>query len=306
MKSEHRHDLKTNELAEWIANLPQWAREEGRKVIYISAALLLVVGSGLWYWRKISMESVQKQTEFTSLLDSLSKNKLQILMGQSRGVDTSYTLIETAAAFQTSADGAKEDQMAALSLIKRAEALRAGLHYRQQTVSPTEVRNVISDARAAYNAALERPGISPSLTAMARFGLGLCEEELGNFDGARQIYRDIVTNSDFEYTTAVVKAENRLETMDDYQQRVVFRAAPKPLPTPTTQTQELTPDDFLQPPIPLRPIEPTLVSRAPNRVPVAPDVDVEPNGVSGFPRINLKTQTPDNTPGISEINVPSE
>ena len=27
MKSDHRHELKTNELAEWLGNLPQWTKE---------------------------------------------------------------------------------------------------------------------------------------------------------------------------------------------------------------------------------------------------------------------------------------
>jgi len=47
MKAEHRHELKTNELAEWIANLPQWARDNGRMVIYLSVVAVLVIGSGV-------------------------------------------------------------------------------------------------------------------------------------------------------------------------------------------------------------------------------------------------------------------
>ncbi len=33
MKSEHRHELKTNELAEWIANFPTWAKENAKVLI---------------------------------------------------------------------------------------------------------------------------------------------------------------------------------------------------------------------------------------------------------------------------------
>ena len=111
MKAEHRHELKTNALAEWIAHLPQWAREQGKMVIYISVVAVLVIGSGLWYWRKITVESVQQQLEFTNLIARLSQNKMQILMGQSRGTDTSFTLIESAAALDTMAGSAKDEQM---------------------------------------------------------------------------------------------------------------------------------------------------------------------------------------------------
>jgi len=306
MKSEHRHELKTNELAEWIANLPQWARENRRMVIYVSVVAVLAAGSAFWYWRKKNVGSVQEQIEFTSLIAKLTQNKMQILMAQPQGVDTSYRLIETALALETAAGGAKDDHMAALALIKRAEALRAGLHYRQQTVNQTEVQTAINGAKTAYIKALEKAVTNPSLTAMAKFGLGLCEEEIGNFDGAEQIYRDLINNSDFKGTTTVAKAQRRLETMADYREKIVFKPAPKPK-QPTIDFSQ-PPTDLLQPPIPLRPIEDNVLPQEPNRVPVVPDVKMgpEPNGVSESLNINLRPQAPNNVLGVADTNVPGE
>ena len=321
MKSDHRHELKTNELAEWIANLPQWTRENRRMVIYVSVVAVLVAGSAFWYWRKKNVGSVQEQIEFTSLISRLSQNKMRVLMAQPQGVDTSYRLIETALALETTAGSAKDDQMAALALIKRAEALRAGLHYRQQTVNQTEVQTAINGAKTAYSRALEKAVTNPSLTAMARFGLGLCEEEVGNFDGAQQIYRDIIANGDFEGTTTVAKAKQRLETMADYKQKIVFMAAPKPKQPPTDFLQP--PIDLLQPPIPLRPIEDNVLPQEPNRVLVVPEVMIgpepnpglvvpdvkiqpEPNAVSESLNIKLRPQAPNNVLGGVDTNVPGE
>jgi hypothetical protein len=299
MKSEHRHELKTNELAEWIANLPQWTRENLRTIIYVSVVAVLVIGSSLWYWRKKTVATVQRHLEFTSLMGRLSQNKLQILMAQPGGTDASYMLIETAGALQTSAEGSKDDQMAALALIKRAEALRAGLYYRQITMSQSGVQTVINGAKAAYIKALEKASSNPSLKAMAEFGLGLCAEELGNFDGARQIYRDIAANSGFEGTTAVARAKQRLATMADYQQRIVFRATPKP---------QLPPSEFFEPPIPLRPPEVDLLPKAPNELVAIPDVKVEPepNGLSESLKIQVQTSPPNDVLGVVETNVPGE
>ena len=299
MKSEHRHELKTNELAEWIANLPQWTRENLRTIIYVSVVAVLVIGSSLWYWRKRTVETVQRHLEFTSLIGRLSQNKLQILMAQPRGMDASYMLIETAGALQTTAEGTKDDQMAALALIKRAEALRAGLHYRQITVSQTEVQTAINGAKAAYIKALEKASTNPSLKAMAEFGLGLCAEELGNFDEARQIYRDIAENSDFEGTTTAAKAKQRLETMADYQQRIVFRASPKPQPPLS---------EFFETPIPLRPAEVELLTKAPNEVIVVPDVKVvpEPNLAAESLKMNIQPSPPNDVLGVTDTNVPVE
>ncbi len=303
MKAEHRHELKTNALAEWIAHLPQWAREQGRMVIYVSVVAVLVIGSGLWYWRKIRVESAQQRIEFTNLIARLSQNKMEILMRQSRGEDTSFTLIEAAAALDTMAGSAKDEQMAALALIKRAEALRAGLHYRQQSVNQTEMQTTINEARAVYNKAIEKAAAYPSIRAMARFGLGLCEEELGNFEAARQIYRDIVENGDFEGTTTVAKARQRLETMPDYERRIVFRTRP----IPRVKQPPTTPDLF-DVPIPLRPPEDNMSIKGPNDVIMFPEVKMgpEPNDVPESLEIDIQPPAPNTVLEVADINVPGE
>jgi tetratricopeptide (TPR) repeat protein len=303
MKAEHRHELKTNVLAEWIVHLPQWAREQGKMAIYVSVVAVLVIGSGLWYWRKIRVESVQQRLEFTNLIARLSQNKMEILMRQSRGEDTSFTLIEAAAALDTMAGSAKDEQMAALALIKRAEALRAGLHYRQQSVNQTEMQTTINQARAVYNKAIEKAAAHPSIEAMARFGLGLCEEELGNFEAARQIYRDIVENGDFEGTTTVAKARRRLEAMPDYERRIVFRTRP----IPRIEQPPTTPDLF-DVPIPLRPPEDNMSIRGPNDVIVVPEVKMgpEPNDIPESLKIDIKPPAPNTVLEVADINVPGE
>lgn len=303
MKAEHRHELKTNALAEWIAHLPQWAREQGKMAIYVSVVAVLVIGLGLWYWRKIRVESVQQRLEFTNLIARLSQNKMEILMRQSRGEDTSFTLIEAAAALDTMAGSAKDEQMAALALIKRAEALRAGLHYRQQSVNQTELQTTINEARAVYNKAIEKAVTHPSIEAMARFGLGLCEEELDNFEAARQIYRDIVENGDFEGTTTVAKARQRLETMPDYERRIVFRTRP----IPSIEQPPTTPDLF-DVPIPLRPPEDNMSIKGPNDVIVVPEVKMgpEPNDVPESLEIDIQPPAPNTVLEVADINVPGE
>ena len=319
MKSDHRHELKTNELAEWIANFPQWARDNGKIIISVSVVAVLVIGSALWYWRKTKVESVQQQLEFTNLIAKLPQNKMQILMEQSSGMDTSFKLIQTAVALETVAGGAEDDQMAALALIKRAEALRAGVHYRQETVSQADLLTAIDGAKIAYIDAISKAATNPSLMAMAKFGLGLCEEEIGNFDGAEQIYRDlIIKNSDFEGTTTVARAQWRLETMADYRKKIVFKPAPKPIPKPfvTDMTDML-------PPIPLRPIDDNAGLQDANRFPVVPEVMIgpepkpgivvpdvkiqpEPNAVSESLNIKLRPQAPNNVLGVVDTNVPGE
>jgi len=234
MKSDHRHELKTNELAEWLGNLPEWTKEN---LVTISIVVGVIVVAGAFYgWRLYSKDVllVQEQTEFTNLLNQISGGKMQILQGQeSQGRDWSFLLLQPANNLQSFAKKTNHKRMAAMALIKRAEALRAELHYgsveEQYLVTQTNL------AKASYTEALEKCPTIPSLTATAKFGLGLCEEELGNFGQARQMYQDIAANSDFESTLAAVQAKRRLDTMADYQKNIVFKPAPK-VPESMTQT----------------------------------------------------------------------
>ena len=83
--------------------------------------------------------------------------------------------------------------------------------------------------------------------AKAKFGLGLCEEDLGNFEKAKEIYKDISTKPEFESTTAAVSAKYRLKLMADYQKNIVFRQAPKPI-IPIQPNVEVKPLETTQDP----------------------------------------------------------
>ncbi len=243
MKAEHRHELKTNELAEWLSNLPQWTKENLTTIIII---LAVIVAASAFYVRYRYGKSLvaDEQLEFTNLFNQLSASKMQVLSAQAQGRDLSFILLQPANSLGTFAQNAKSNQMAALALIKQAEALRTELHYRPGTVSNEDLTSQINQAKAAYTEAIQTrlQGTSnPSLTAAAEFGLGLCEEELGNFEKAQQIYQIIAENPDFEGTVAVTQAKHRLETMADYKQKVIF----KPAPVPTAASKPTIQPPFL-------------------------------------------------------------
>jgi hypothetical protein len=111
--------------------------------------------------------------------------------------------------------------------------------------------------------AVEKASDNPSLMAVAQFGIALCEEELGNFDEAKQIYARIAADDAFQGTATVTQAKLRFETMDDYRKNVVF--APKPKPKPRI--------------IPLKPAEIQLGPVDTNR----PTAAAAPTGVEGVP-----------------------
>jgi len=271
MKSDHRHELKTNELAELIANFPQWAKENRTTIISV-VAIIAVVGG--WYvWKKYHRNvEVRRQTELTSLVSQLLSNKMRIVGAQAQGRDVSYILLEPANNLEAFAQSVRNDQMAAFALIKRAEALRADLHYRPGTVNQQVLIEQINKAKASYTEAMQRAPSNPSLLAAAKLGLGLCEEEVGNFETAKQIYRDITNDPNFECTVTRATAEQRLATMADYKTKVVFKPSPPPKPAAAEKPPiEIKPADINLP------IDANLGPQAPSTIPELPDANLEPN-----------------------------
>ncbi len=243
MKAEHRHELKTNELAEWLANLPQWTLDNIKTIILVVA--LIVVFAGFFMWRGYNKDVVQasERVEFTNLLNQLAGSKTQIVRSQSEGKDLAFMLLQPAKGLDTFAKNTKNNRMAALAFIKRAEAIRAELHYGK--VEKQYVIDQTNEAKASYNEALKRCVGNNSLTAAAKFGLGLCEEELGNFEQARQIYKDVAESPDYEGTAPAAQAQWRLNIMSDYQKEIAFKPNPNPQPVETaTQQLQMQPDAF--------------------------------------------------------------
>jgi tetratricopeptide (TPR) repeat protein len=263
MKPEHRHELKTNELAEWISNFPQWAKKNSTTIIYLS--VLAIVVAGVYFWKVYEKRTIsdRERLKFTGLMSQILEGKTQILHAQAQGVDISYTLIQAADDLQSIAQNVKDEQVAALALIKRAEALRMELHYRLGSIKSEDLTAQINRAKDSYTKAIEKSSTNPSLMATAKLGLGLCEEELGNFEQARQIYSEIVANTDFESTVAAAQAKERLSTMADYQQPVVFTPSPQQPPAEVIQ-----PESEIE----------------------APEGPQTQNGVSEVPELNLPSQ----------------
>jgi len=240
MKSEERHELKTNELAQWIADFPEWAKQNLKMITYVSIVLVLVIGSYVYNKYQKNIVQTGQNTQLTQLANVMSQGKAQIVQAQDQGIDISYRLIQTSENLNNLARDIKKGAPAAMALIKSAEASRMELHYRPETISPEEIESKISQAKNDYILAAEKAKDTPAIAAAAIFGTGLCEEELGNFDAAKQIYAQITTDPKFEGTVAIAQAQLRLDTMDEYQQKITFKKTPVTASAPIIQPETKT------------------------------------------------------------------
>lgn len=281
MKSDHRHELKTNELAEWLANLPDWTKENLRTIIIVVALIVVIIAFYGWRTYNKDVLQVREQIEFTNLLNQLPNSKMQIVQYQGQGAYRSSILLQPASGLEIFAQTTNKKPMAALALIKQAEALRAEIHY--GSADNQYLTEQINKAKASYTEAMEisQSLINPTLESTAKFGLGLCEEELGNFEKAKEIYNEIAGNPDFEGTISVAQARDRLDVMGDYTKALTFK------PAPETEEQEL-PFEITQGPI-------QILDMNDANLPVGINIiETEPNGTSETIEINPEITTPNN------------
>jgi len=227
MKAEHRHELKTNELAQWLGQLPQWTKQNFKIIIAVAAAVV-IGGGGLFlrqHYKKI--QTIQEQVDFTNALASLEATKAQVVADRARDEDSSFNLLQVAMMLRNTAQSTTNDKIAALALIKQAQALRTELHYRPAGISDTELASRLTEARNAYLQALTKAQGSSTLTAEAKFGLGMCDEEQGNFEQAEEIYRQLNADPTLRATAAAHAAELRLKTIDEYKKKITFAPPPQ-------------------------------------------------------------------------------
>ena len=177
------------------------------------------------------------------------------------------------------AEDSGNKRMAALALIKHAEAVRAELHYRLAGAGTEELARQIGQAQTSYQQALGLAADAPALAAVAQFGLGLCEEGLGNFDQAQQIYQQVAGNPEYAGTAAQRAAAFRVATVDDYRTPVTFKPAPQPKPEASAPQIQIGPPDTNAPIVIPAPNDTSAAPATPesNEAPAAgPDADAAP------------------------------
>lgn len=248
MKSDHRHELKSNELADWLANFPEWAKQNQKNITIVAAVLVVAILVYVWSVYRRDVVATRNQERLTLLVSQVPQRINEAMRASSQNGDQSMALGSLAEDLREFADDTSNDNMAALALIKRGEAIRAEQHLRTTDPGRDAFAAQIAKAQESYQKALDLKPSSQALAAAAQFGLGLCQEELGNFDKAAEIYRAMGQKSEYAGTVAQAAAEYRLKIMADFKTPVVFKPAPpEPKVTVTPQAQAQTPTIQIKP-----------------------------------------------------------
>jgi hypothetical protein len=236
MKAEHRHELKTNELVQWLNNFPQWVKTNAKTII--AAVVILVAAISVFLFNYYKEKQVYNTADyFTSLISQLNNSQTQIIHAASQGQDVAFQLLGIADELQTAAQTFQNPEMISIAYTKSGDAIRSELHYRQITPAKNVAVEQIEKALTAYNNALEKGSDKPAYLAAAKFGIAISNEELQKFEDAKKLYNEILQNPDFKPTVAYKDAAKRLKIMDQYASGVTFKSAPMPAQTVEPQLQ---------------------------------------------------------------------
>lgn len=240
MDAKHRHELKTNELADWLTHAPDFLKRNASTIIGIA---LILIGLITWpmFSRMRQQRDIAKAASITEMIQSLEADVYRILQAaeQEEGgsvEEASNALLVSANALLDQADQTGNPDLQALAQIKAAQALRTELHLRPGLIDVEDVHSRIEQARQAYEKALAA-ATTPTLKAMATLGLGLCAEELGQRDQAAEIYQHIIDAPEFAATLFPAKARQRLAALNENLETFAFAPAPAAMPD----------EDFLMP-----------------------------------------------------------
>jgi tetratricopeptide (TPR) repeat protein len=230
MDSKERHEMMTNELADWMGHIPEFLHTYRNQLIGVALVLVgLVSWPMLNRWRQQSDFIVK--AEISGILDSVEMGKFQAL-NQQQDSQQEFKADSFVVAANNLADEAKKaptDDLSAIALIKQAQALRMDLFYKKEIPTDDAISSQIKKAQEAYQAALNKAKM-PVVKAMAQFGLGLCFEESGQLAEAKAAYQKIVDDASCVGTPLPAAAKERIDKMSDNNVKYVFAEPVKPAP----------------------------------------------------------------------------
>lgn len=249
MDSEHRHELKTNELADLLTHLPQFFKKHANTIIGIT---LIVIALVTWplFTRMSREKTITEESRVAESIRMLSGDIQAALQAYDNNPEELAPSLST---IQANADALMEltsetdnPNLEALAYIKAAQAFRTELHLRNEVVDAQAVETQTQKAQEAYEKAAET-AVMPAVKAMARFGVALCTEERGQIEQAADLYKAIVADEAYAATVFPTLAQQRLDGLADSTETFTFVEAPavevEPAPMPEF---ELTPEMLQQ------------------------------------------------------------
>lgn len=237
MKAEHRHELKTNDLAKSLITFQDYVKLYGGRVALGIAIVILI--TVLIIQRK---NRAQTQTAFYRDELATARNIVESL-SHTRSPEAE----RVPNMLRDVRDNASEKVVQAEALVTMGDYAWAMANFNdpnatsRPTTRPGEKsrEEYLQDAKAAYQQVLDQFADQPFSVVAARFGLAAIAENERNFDAARAHY-DAIKSASNVAKEFKAQADAMIRRLDAIRQPVLIGEVPEKMELPTLPTTAST------------------------------------------------------------------
>lgn len=188
MKSEHRHELQTNELTRYADAVVGWFRTYGNHVMIV-VCVVSIVAAGLIYWQRT--EGNRASEAWNELAAATTASQFQLIAS-----DPALSKTSAAPWAKIQEADAKLQEGIRLAFTDRDRGLRE-----------------LTESKSRYEDLLRQTSLDPLIRERALFGLARCQETLssGSLDEAIATYEKLIKEfPDSVYKPAVQQRTKEL------------------------------------------------------------------------------------------------
>jgi tetratricopeptide (TPR) repeat protein len=194
MKAQRRQELKTNTLAEELAEIVVYLKNQSQAVTVAAVAVLVILGV-LWYWHRTVQTRRAEGWQVMLGLMATSKQKDPQVLDKMEQVAASYS----------------DPQFKAMAYAQLGDRLRAEAAMAE---TPEVARDYASRAESAFQAALNVTPDQIVPAAIARLGLASLAADKGDFDTAKRYYEAVGNDANLAGTPFPAQASAALTALE--------------------------------------------------------------------------------------------
>ena len=211
MKTERRHELQKNELADWLGNKLMWAEQNSSLILGVVAAVVVVIGVAVYYQNSRAQRAESAWNEYFGAIEN--RDPTMIADELEKVAKNESALVPGQMAELLLGDIALNEGINQLNTDREAGEKRL-----------TEAKNHYSEARNAAD--------NPRLRERATLGLARYYESMGLLDESIKEYKTLADDTDGLYRTEAQRKLEYLAMPTTLAFAKAFRDR-KPAPVPT-------------------------------------------------------------------------
>ncbi len=259
MKSEHRHDLKTNDLAKSLLTAQDYVKVYGGRVLLGIAIIILIIVLIIQRSGRAQSEALKLQDDLAYANGQISRLEHAQVVGDGQVTVRPAEVDQVRRLLQEIREKSSDKKVLAQAAVAQGDYSWAMANYpkvpgatTQPSLAPDKPRaDLLNDAKDAYAQVITQYGDQPLAVVRAHFGLAAIAENQANWDEAKRQYESVAGMADAS-TYFQNFAKDKLKRLEEIRQPLLIGAVPdkpepvKPFvppsvistnPSPTTKTE---------------------------------------------------------------------